>query len=60
MTIARTFVCVFCLIACGSIVGCGGVPDEASGTPVPEDYQQQQMAAQKAAQEAAMKNMKRR
>ncbi|MGB4707101.1 MAG: hypothetical protein WBH28_01455 [Fuerstiella sp.] len=43
-----------------SITGCGGVPEEASGTPVPETYQEDQMKAQKAAQEAAMKNAKKR
>lgn len=42
------------------ISGCGdGAPSEASGDPVPADYEAQQAEAQKAAQEAAMKNAKR-
>lgn len=43
-----------------AFAGCGsGAPAEASGEPVPTDYEEQQAAAQKAAQEAAMKNSRR-
>lgn len=50
----------FVLLGLFAAVGCGsGVPAEASGEPVPADYEQQQQAAQKAAQEAAMKNARR-
>lgn len=39
-----------------ALSGCGGVPAEATGDPVPDDYQEQQMKAQQKAMEEAMKN----
>jgi hypothetical protein len=60
MTTVRAILGVLSVAMFMSITGCGGVPEEASGTPVPETYQEDQMKAQKAAQEAAMKNAKKR
>lgn len=50
----------FAVTALFITAGCGsGAPAEASGEPVPADYEEKQAAAQKAAQEAAMKNARR-
>ena len=47
-------------VALFAFAGCGsGAPAEASGEPVPANYEEDQAAAQQAAQEAAMKNARR-
>ncbi|MEP3480025.1 MAG: hypothetical protein ABJZ55_12315 [Fuerstiella sp.] len=51
----------FAATALVAFAGCGsGAPAEASGEPVPADYEANQAAAQQAAQEEAMKNARRR
>lgn len=56
----RVFYSALLLMFVVGVSGCGGVPSEATGTPVPDDYEEQQMKSQKAAQEAATKNAGKR
>lgn len=61
MNFSRNLFLMACLFLTLSVAGCGSEPPaEASGDPVPVDYEENQMAAQQKAMEEAMKNRGRK